>query len=69
MRRPGAASPWKSPGAKSRQGFSILNVSILDRCAAQTPAVAGFLQTFDPIRGGLCPFELPLLSGGTFRER
>ena len=31
------------------------------RCAAQTPAGAGFLQAFNLIRGGLRPLELPLL--------
>ena len=48
---------------------SLPNVSIFGplcgpkicRCAAQTPAGAGFLQTFDPIRGGLRPLELPFL--------
>ena len=30
------------------------------RCAAQTPADAGFLQAFDLIRGGLRPLVLPL---------
>ena len=48
---------------------SLPNVSIFGplcgpkicRCAAQTPAGAGLLQTFDPIRGGLRPLELPFL--------
>ena len=30
------------------------------RCAAQTPADTGFLQAFDPIRGGSRPLVLPL---------
>ncbi|MGN8891281.1 hypothetical protein, partial [Dysosmobacter sp. HCP28S3_G4] len=30
------------------------------RCAAQTPADTGFLQAFDPIRGGSRPPVLPL---------
>ncbi|MCI6567775.1 MAG: hypothetical protein MSF32_02585, partial [Dysosmobacter sp.] len=30
------------------------------RCAAQTPAGTGFLQAFDPIRGGSRPLVLPL---------
>ena len=31
------------------------------RCAAQTPALAGFLQAFDPTRRGSRPLVLPLL--------
>ncbi|MGN8889756.1 hypothetical protein [Dysosmobacter sp. HCP28S3_G4] len=30
------------------------------RCAAQTPSDAGFLQAFDPTRGGSRPLVLPL---------
>ena len=47
---------------------SLTNVSIFGprsgpkicRCAAQTPANAGFLQTFDSIRRGSRPLVLPL---------
>ena len=44
------------------------------RCAAQTPAGAGFLQAFDSKRGGSRPLVLPLrnkwslLQAGVFRQ-
>ena len=61
---------------------SLPNVSIFGprsgpkicRCAAQTPANAGFLQTFDSIRRGSRPLVLPLqkrtsfLQTGDFRQ-
>ena len=61
---------------------SLTNVSIFGplcgpkicRCAAQTPANAGFLQTFDSIRRGSRPLVLPLqkrtsfLQTGDFRQ-
>ena len=55
---------------------SLPNVSIFGprsgpkicRCAAQTPANAGFLQTFDSIRRGSRPLVLPLQKRTSFLQ-
>ncbi|MCI6568906.1 MAG: hypothetical protein MSF32_08415 [Dysosmobacter sp.] len=49
--------------------FGPLRGPKICRCAAQTPADAGFLQTFDFVRGGLRPLELPHFSESFLYER
>ena len=65
-----AQAPCRSGCRKSPSDFfdSLHNASLFCprngpkscRCAAQTPAGAGFLQAFDPIRRGSRPLVLPL---------